>query len=374
MSRVTAVMLSVAVLCVGPASFAATVQVGTCETNLVSFPTISLAVSGVPVGSTIEVCPGTYSEQVVITKPLTLKGISSQGDSAAVIAVPSAAMQPVPRSNNNDESIAQILVEDPGGTVNINNLIVDGTNASSQSTFLFVGIYYQDASGVINDVAVRNEAYPAGGGAGVVVENGVATQSTQSVIIENSVLAGMNGSGYGVWVIDGGNGISAAIRSNFIDGAGASNGLYLYGGPGTEPITGTISSNIISNFSSAGVSAINSTVTFTSNTIQNTVFLLADGSTLKSNHIDAGVGGYGYGVVLAGAGTNNVEANTIVNASTAAVFGCGPVGAILLPPASGDTITGNTILNANVGVEMPSGNTATPNTTNLTVSATQACP
>jgi hypothetical protein len=373
MSRLTAVMSFVAVLCVSTSSFAKTVQVGTCETNLISFPTISLAVSGVPAGSSIDVCPGTYSEQVVIAKPLTLKGISSQGDSAAVIAVPSTAMQPVPRSNNNAESIAQILVEDPGGTVNISNLIVDGTNASSQTTYLFVGIYYQDASGVINGVAVRNEAYSVGGGVGIVVENGVATQSAQSVTIENSALSGMNGQGNGVWVIDGGNGISATITSNFMDAAepNAGQGLSFDGGAGTEPITGTISSNIINGFSSGGVSAVNSNATFTSNTIQNSVFLIADGSTLKSNHIDA-LGGYG--VVLAGAGTNNVEANTIVNTSTAAVFGCGSVGAILLPPASGDTITGNTILNANVGVEMPSGNTATPNTTNLTVTATQACP
>jgi hypothetical protein len=43
----------------------------------VNFTTISAAVIGVPAGSKIQVCPGTYPEQVTISQPLTLEGISS---------------------------------------------------------------------------------------------------------------------------------------------------------------------------------------------------------------------------------------------------------------------------------------------------------
>src|SRR6202007_2139833 len=51
--------------------------VGTCKPKLPNFATISIAVSSVPPGSKIFVCPGTYAEQVVISQPLTLEGIAS---------------------------------------------------------------------------------------------------------------------------------------------------------------------------------------------------------------------------------------------------------------------------------------------------------
>ena len=57
-------------------SFAGTTYfVGTCQPKKPSYATISQAVSSVPAGSIIEVCPGKYPEQVVITMPLTLEGI-----------------------------------------------------------------------------------------------------------------------------------------------------------------------------------------------------------------------------------------------------------------------------------------------------------
>lgn len=65
--------------------------VGTCNPKLSHYATISLAVSSVPAGSTIEVCPGNYPEQVVITQPLTLEGIP-KGSGAAVVVVPSGGL------------------------------------------------------------------------------------------------------------------------------------------------------------------------------------------------------------------------------------------------------------------------------------------
>jgi len=53
-----------------------TVAVGTC-TNLPFYPTIQLAVNSVPPGTVIKICPGIYQEQVMITKNLTLAGVSS---------------------------------------------------------------------------------------------------------------------------------------------------------------------------------------------------------------------------------------------------------------------------------------------------------
>lgn len=53
---------------------AATVAVGTCVTNVTQYATIQAAVTAVKAGSTIEVCPGNYPEQVMITKNLTFEG------------------------------------------------------------------------------------------------------------------------------------------------------------------------------------------------------------------------------------------------------------------------------------------------------------
>ena len=40
------------------------------------YTSIQAAVTASPAGSKIQVCPGTYNEQVVINKPLTIDGVS----------------------------------------------------------------------------------------------------------------------------------------------------------------------------------------------------------------------------------------------------------------------------------------------------------
>jgi pectin methylesterase-like acyl-CoA thioesterase len=47
-------------------AFSSTVVVGTCKSGLTQFTTIGAAITAVPAGSTIDVCPNTYAEQVII--------------------------------------------------------------------------------------------------------------------------------------------------------------------------------------------------------------------------------------------------------------------------------------------------------------------
>ena len=95
---------------------AANVQVGTCKPHLKSFLTISAAVSSVSPGSTIQVCPGTYAEQVTITQPLTLEGVASGTANQASITVPSGGLVTNAVSMFGELVAAQVLVQGAGPT------------------------------------------------------------------------------------------------------------------------------------------------------------------------------------------------------------------------------------------------------------------
>ncbi len=57
-----------------PVAQASTVGVGTCPQSYITFTTIQAAITAVPPGSVIKICPGTYAEQLLITKKLTDRG------------------------------------------------------------------------------------------------------------------------------------------------------------------------------------------------------------------------------------------------------------------------------------------------------------
>src|ERR1700691_1533957 len=143
-------------------AFSSTVAVGpsSCMPSLVHFATIQMAVNAVPAASTIDICPGDYPEQVVIKKKLTLKGVVTGTQDAAVILSPAAGV--VQNTTDVDTGLpiaAQLLVQDTAGPVLISNLTVDGTgNGITNSCGLDLqGILFQSASGTVDHVAVRNQ-------------------------------------------------------------------------------------------------------------------------------------------------------------------------------------------------------------------------
>ena len=94
-----------------------TLVVGTCKKASHNYATIQSAVNAAPEDATVLVCPGTYAEQVVITTPLTLKGISVPPLNNPIIAGPSGGVaigpiQPVTRGGD----LASIIAVDTGGT------------------------------------------------------------------------------------------------------------------------------------------------------------------------------------------------------------------------------------------------------------------
>jgi hypothetical protein len=371
-------MAALAAVLSAPGFAATKYAVGSCQPKLRSYATISAAVSNVPSGSTILVCAGNYPEQVLITQPLTLEGVVG-GSEAAVVVPPGGLVQSV----NNDVNVGpvyyQILVETTG-PVNITNLAVDGTGGNSPvAGGIVAGLFYEDSSGTVEYVSARNQTNT---GIGILV---LTNGYPNTITVENSVVRGFDDRG--IWVLSNeAGGLAANIKDNTIEGwpAGGASNMVGFVSAGANCI---FQSNMINNVY-LGLLLADSDVTTTSNTISalyaieltndsstitgNTIVqrggspaIYIEGGTtnLQGNRIDAGGQ---EGLILGGGGSAIVELNTIMNSSIA-VDGCAE-------SASGFTVTGNTITDAAIGVQMPSGNTTTLNKFYATAMAVEACP
>src|SRR5580698_5231014 len=74
-----------------PLSASVTYIVGTCKSGT-RFSTIQSALDASPAPNTVEVCPGQYNEQIVITKPVTLEGISAGTEDQVRIFTPAGGL------------------------------------------------------------------------------------------------------------------------------------------------------------------------------------------------------------------------------------------------------------------------------------------
>ncbi len=156
-----ALLLAGAALAFGVQSASATIRevetTGTCLIgNYPTYTTIQSAVSASNKGDTVDVCPGTYPEQVFITKAMTLAGIPVVLNGTTyvpVVAAPAGGIVQNGTRLNGSGVAAQILVQPTvAGNVTVKNLTVDGTgnNITGCVPYTFVGIYYQNAGGTIS--------------------------------------------------------------------------------------------------------------------------------------------------------------------------------------------------------------------------------
>ena len=172
------------------------VAVGTCKPNLQSYSTIQDAVGNVASGGTILVCPGAYPEQVLINKPLTMKGVLSGDAAASIITSPQGGLKQSTIDHLGNAWAAQLLVQSTAGPVDISDLSLDGANngiSGGCPGLNVVGIYYQEASGVIDRAATRNQTTPCLHDAGIFLES--FGPGNQAVTVENSSVRGFDGSG-----------------------------------------------------------------------------------------------------------------------------------------------------------------------------------
>ena len=288
-------------------TMAATFAVGTCSPKLTSFSTISDAVGSVPPGSTIQVCPGVYPEQITISRPLTLQGIEAGNQDQVVITVPSVPLAANVTSIFTESVAAQILVQN-ASPVNITNISVDGTGgdqACGTSNTWLAGIFYASgSSGTVNQVRASGQT-DEGCGVGIWAENGGSPN--RSVIIQNSSVHDVDGTG--IFVGAGSTPtLTVTIQNNFVS-VHTGIGIFL------NSVHGEIKENNV-NDALVGVWDVAPEAHVSTNTVTATtfgIFLLSSG-TVQSNDISNSA----YGVVLLADGAN-IHSNSITLATTAGV-------------------------------------------------------
>jgi hypothetical protein len=336
---------------------ATTYYVGTCKTG--AFGTISAAVATVPAGSIIDVCPGSYAEQVIISKGLTLQGILSNNSSQAVITVPSGGLPTTASSIL--FGLVTPQVEVTAGPVTLTNITVDGSASGNDCPSTpYIGIFYASgSSGTVNEVETRNQNCSNAGnfGLGILAENGAGT--TQSVTIENSNINNSSGFGISACSDQTPSTLMASIKSNYV-AAINDYGIYMACNTG-----GSVSGNIIVPLVGYGVVAGSPSSSISKNTVNGAVnsgIFITDtaGAVVVSGNT---INGANTGISVSSAGS--VTANNILGGSYGINLG-----------VSGATIKSNIITQAPVGIEFNcfSGDTVSGNTINGATTGTDQVP
>jgi parallel beta-helix repeat protein len=329
---------------------AATVVVGptTCEPGKVHYTTIGAAISAVKTGSTVLVCPGSYPEQVAITQPITLKGVTDGTGNAAIITVPAAGLVINGSSPTEFGALtAQISVQNATDVI-VSNLTIDGTGSGCVSgANREVGIFvYNTANSEIADVTVRYEQTGCASGEGIVTD-------TSYVTISSNVVHDIDRSG--ILVLAGAD----SVESNAIQNA-ALYGIGLYYTNET-----VVSSNTAANMSQAAIwveysnNSIVKSNTLLSSTAPGTngaigVWIYSSSSNSVSGNI---TNDYSYGIALQGSGNNVVQSNKSTQSGSDGLYEDTSLG--------GNIVSKNTVNEAAYGLFTDSsvgGDTLTPNT------------
>ena len=344
------VVLSLVTL-IASAADAKTVQVGTCEPHMQAYSTITQAVSSVPAGSIVWVCPGTYAEQVTITKSLTLRGAVAGNAANATITAPTGGLTQSVLLLNGVTMFYQVLVQgSPSDVVNIRDIAINGSGNQVGSEAWLSGVCYRATSGSVSHTAIFNQQ---GNGAGFAVfletggQPGMSTVSLASNSIHDFDAAGIRSNAN-----SNPPSLTVDIKGNSVV---ISNSPTLYASAAAIDIDGIgeISGNrLLGPSMGIGIGFL-SKLTISNNTIEGLgigIWEVGESNAITSNQVSAA----GEGIILSGNG-NDVEHNHIMNVSggNGIHFNC---------TGTSNTVVHNTINDSRWGIgEDPGGNILAPN-------------
>lgn len=201
-----------------------------------TYSSVQAAVNAATMGSTVYLTAGTYTEQLTVSKNLTITGAGSastivKAPSTTLVAGTASQTSIVEINSGATVTISGMNVTGPGpstcGSLN-NGIFVVGTSTLNLSNSSVTDVRDSALSGCQNGRAIRV-------GLSANNETGTAT-------IDNVTISGYQKSG----IFVDGTGSSATITNNTVTGVGstpliAQNGITLFGGA-----TGTITGNTLS--------------------------------------------------------------------------------------------------------------------------------
>jgi len=360
------------VFCVAASANAAPVYVGGCGTP--SYTTIQDGVNHAVAGGIVDVCAGggsgsggSYPEQIFINKRLTLQGIAVGNANQAVMVSPAGGVVANTVSLSSGNPIAaQIWVHDTTA-VSITNLVVDGSNNGLVGCGVpdLIGIYYQDASGIMNHVVTRGQtAVPASGcqwGLGIFVQSGTSTVThnpgTSTVSVLNSSVHDFQKNG-----ITGNEvGTKLTVTLDQVRGQGSTTGAAENGIQLGFGATGKISTNTVidevwapdtssdTGDAAAGILVYDAAnVSILSNHVGNTQFGIgvvgdgsfpADNATISSNTLDGTL--IFDGIDVCGSSGGTISSNTIAGSTQSGIH----LDGTCAPTASGGTTVDSNAIN-----------------------------
>lgn len=344
------------------------------------FSTIQAAVNAASAGTIIRICPGTYAEQVSITKPLSLRGQSG------VVIQPSNVTANA-TGTASGQAIAAIILVQGVTNVDISDVVVDGANNGITGCGPdLIGILYQNASGDVTRVAVRNVKLAADldgcqSGSAILVQTG--SGFTSMVTIRESSIHDYQKNGITANEV----GTQVQIQDNVVTGVGpssgaAQNGIQIGFGAGGSITGNTVANHIWSPcvslqsceftaddilvYQSDGISVLRNVAGVS----QTGIAIAANNAQLQNNQVYATL--VYDGIELMGNGSTAVG-NSVTNSARAGIFIQGnsnnvqqnrineaAYGVLKASGSTGNTIANNDFFNAIITVQDPSTPTGKP--------------
>jgi hypothetical protein len=352
------------VILIASGAMATTVQVGNCMPHVTTYSTISQAVSAAPPGSSVLVCPGTYAEQVVISKPLTLRGVISGNTANPTITVPSGGLTQSVVLNNGATMFFQVLAQGSASDqINISNIAVNGSGNRVSSNGWLSGICYRAASGSVSHAAIFNQT-GNGNGWGIFLESG-GPPSMSTVSLTDNSIHDFDDEGIRSNANSTPPSLTVNIKGNSVV---ISNSPTLYASATAIDIdgVGVISGNRVLGLSSGIGIAFLSNLSVSNNTIEQVgigLWEIGDSNTIDSNEVSV----VQAGIILSGE-SNDVAHNSLMNITGGYAIGFNCTGTL-------NTVIHNTINDAWWGTASdPGGNIVTPNLfSNVTYISASGC-